>query len=305
MQVFAKVAEAGSFAEAARRLRLAPATVTKHIQALEKRIGARLINRDTRRIQLTEAGALYWRRCQTLLSELAQVENEAAGLGQPPRGRLRLTAGDGFGTSELQPAVLEFMQLYPDITVDLELTTRYIDLIKEEFDVAVRTSGTPLDGALVARRIAVSRLVACAAPAYLARHGRPRDPADLASHACLVYSGTKWGNEWPFRRGEETRKVSVPARLQTNSNLTLCHAVKSGAGIAIQPSFNVWRELRSGEVELVLDEWRVGELDVHVVFPHREYMPAKVRVFIDFLAERFRGGAHRDVWLDRARQLAA
>lgn len=305
MQVFARVAEAGSFAEAARRLRIAPATVTKHVQALEKRIGTRLINRDTRRVQLTEAGVLYWRRCRTLLSELAQVEDEAAGLGQLPRGRLRLTAGDGFGTSELQPAVLEFMQLYPDITVDLELSTRYIDLIQEEFDVAVRTSGAPLDGPLVARRLASSRLVVCAAPSYLARFGRPRQPSELAAHACLVYSGTRWGNEWPFARGEAVEKVRVCARLQTNSNLTLCHAVKSGAGITIQPSFNVWRELRTGELETVLDEWRVGELDVHVVFPHREYMPAKVRVFIDFLAERFRGGAHRDVWLDRISRMAA
>jgi DNA-binding transcriptional LysR family regulator len=305
MQVFAKIAEAGSFAEAARRLRIAPATVTKHVQALEKRIGARLINRDTRRVQLTEAGVLYWRRCQALLSELAQVENEAAGLGQLPRGRLRLTAGDGFGTSELQPAVLEFMEVYPDITVDLELTTRYIDLIKEEFDVAVRTSGAPLDGAVVARRIASSRLITCAAPSYLALYGAPRNPSDLESHACLVYTGTRWGNDWPFTRGDETRKVRVPARLQTNSNLALCHAAKRGAGITIQPSFNVWKELRSGELELVLDEWHVGELDVHVVFPHRQYMPAKVRVFVDFLAQRFRGGAHRDVWLDRVSRMAA
>jgi DNA-binding transcriptional LysR family regulator len=305
MEIFAKVAEARSFADAARQLRMSPSMVTKHVQALEGRVGARLINRNSRQNHLTEAGALYWQHCRTLLSHLKQIEDEAGALGQLPRGRLRLTAASDFGAMELEPAVLEFMTRYPDINVDLELTSRFVDLIKEEFDLAIRIAEQPLDGnTLVARRIATSRLVLCAAPDYLRRHGRPAEPAELAEHLGLVYAGTTWGNEWPFVRAGEARTVRVTARLQTNNNRLLCEAACKGMGIVIQPTFNVWDRLRSGELELLLDQWHVGQLGIHVVFPHRQFLPAKVRVFIDFLAERFRGGTSQDLWLDRVNEAA-
>lgn len=301
MEIFAKVAEAGSFAEAARRLRISPAMVTKHIQALESRVGARLISRNSRQNHLTEAGALYWQHCRTLLSELRHIEDEAGALGQLPRGRLRLTAAYDFGVAELEPAMLDFMMKYPDINIDLELTTRFVDLIKEEFDLAVRIVSRPLDDStLVARRFATSRLVLCAAPDYLRRHGTPTDPVDLARHPCLVYTGSVWRNEWPFARRGDTRTVRVSARLQTNNNQTLCTAATQGAGIVMQPTFNVWKQLRTGELELVLQDWQIGDLGAYIVFPHRQFLPAKVRTFVDFLAERFRGRANQDVWLDRA-----
>jgi DNA-binding transcriptional LysR family regulator len=305
MEIFAKVAETRSFAEAARQLRMSPSMVTKHVQALESRVGARLINRNSRQSHLTEAGNLYWQHCRTLLSQLRQIEDEAGALGRLPRGRLRLTAAPDFGAMELEPAVLEFMTRYPDISIDLELTSRFVDLMKEEFDLAIRITEGPLDGnALVARRIANSRLVVCAAPDYLRRHGRPAEPAELAEHLGLIYAGTTWGNEWPFQRAGEARTARIPARLQTNNNQLLCEAACKGMGIAIQPTFNVCDRIRSGELELLLEDWHVGELAIHVVFPHRQFLPAKVRVFIDFLAERFRAGAHQDIWLNRANQAA-
>jgi DNA-binding transcriptional LysR family regulator len=301
LRSFIKVAEAGSFAEAARRLCVSPATVTKSVQALEKRLGARLINRNTRRIHLTEAGVLYWKHCQTMLSDLERVEAEAAALGQLPRGRLRLTAAPDCRGLEVEAAVLSFLEKYPEISIDLDLTARFVDLVKEEFDLAIRAVGSQvLDASLVTRRLTTARLVVCASPDYLQRHGRPEQPGDLKRHSCLVYAGTPWRNEWPFVRGDELRKVSVHARLQTNDNQLLCQAAKGGAGIVVQPSFNVWRDLRSGELELVLNDWHVGKLEICVVFPHRQYVPAKVRLFIDFLVERFRSGADRDIWLDRA-----
>jgi DNA-binding transcriptional LysR family regulator len=305
MEIFAKVAEARSFAEAARQLRMSPSMVTKHVQALESRVGARLINRNSRQSHLTEAGVLYWQHCRTLISQLRQVEDEAGALGRLPRGRLRLTAATDFGAVELEPAVLEFMNRYPDINIDLELTSRFVDLMKEEFDVAIRMTERPLDGnTLVARRIASSRLVLCASPDYLRRHGRPAEPDELAEHLGLVYAGTSWGNQWPFVRAGEARTVRIPARLQTNNNQLLCEAASKGMGIVIQPTFNVWDRLRSGELELLLDEWHVGQLGIHVVFPHRQFLPAKVRVFIDFLVKRFRTGTHQDLWLDRANEAA-
>lgn len=299
---FVRVAESGSFAKAARRLGISPSLVTKHVQALERRIGTRLINRNTRRTHLTEAGVLYCKHCQAMLGELEEIEAEAAGLGRLPRGRLRLTAAYDFGSGELEPAILEFMRKYPDIAIEFEMTSRFVDVIQEEFDLAVRISGQPLDGTLVGRRLATSRLVVCAAPAYLDRHGRPKDPDDLQRHAALVYTGVAWRAEWPFARGGELRKVRVLARLQSNNNQMLCRAAICGVGVTIQPTFNIWRELRSGELETVLDDWHIGELGVYVVFPHRQLLPAKVRVFIDFLAERLRGGGDRDVWIDRAMQ---
>jgi DNA-binding transcriptional LysR family regulator len=305
MEIFAKVAEARSFAEAARQLRLSPSMVTKHVQALECRVGARLINRNSRQSHLTEAGTLYWQHCRTLLSQLRQIEDEAGALGRLPRGRLRLTAPPDFGAMELEPAVLDFMTRYPEISIDLDLTSRFIDLMKEEFDLAIRITEGPLGGnALVARRIASSRLVLCASPDYLRRHGRPAEPAELAEHLGLIYAGTTWGNEWPFLRAGEAHTARIPARLQTNNNQLLCEAACKGMGIAIQPTFNVCDRIRSGELELLLEDWHVGELAIHVVFPHRQFLPAKVRVFIDFLAERFRAGAHQDIWLDRANPAA-
>lgn len=301
MRSFAAVVRAGSFAAAARHLGLSPAVVTKHIQSLERRIGVRLLTRTTRHVGLTEAGALYWEHCRNVLEEMDHAEAEAGALGRLPRGRLRLTAPYDFGAAEVEPAVLDFIKEYPEIAVDLLLSSHFVDLVKDEFDMAVRIAGQqPLDASLIARRLATSRLVVCAAPDYLRRR-RPQVPADLARHNCLIYTGAAWREEWPFSYNGRTEKVSLSGSLQTNDNLLLCRAAVAGVGLTIQPTFNVWQELRSGRLEIVLDEWLIDELGVHVVFPHRRYLPSKVRVFVDFLVARFRNQHDRDVWLDRAR----
>lgn len=301
MRSFEKIAESGSFAEAARVLNLSPSTVTKHVSHLERRIGARLFNRNTRRVVLTEAGAAYWRHCRDLLAEIEQAEAEVGGMGQHPRGQLRIAAPYDFGVSQIGPAILDFTRQYPNITVDLSLGSQIVDLVREEFDMAVRIVGTRgLDASLIARRLATSRLVVCAAPDYL-RRLRPQAPADLARHNCLLFTGAAWRKQWPFTRNGTTEKVPLSGNIQSNDNLLLCRAAVAGAGLTIQPSFNVWRELRAGQLETVLDEWQVEELGVHVIFPHRKYLPSKSRAFIDFLADRFRNSPYQDVWLEKVR----
>lgn len=300
MRSFAAVAEAGGFAAAARKLDLSPAVVTKRVQRLEQHIGARLFNRDTRNVGLTEAGALYLERCHDVLEAIEQAEAEASELGRLPRGRLRVTAPYDFGRAEIEPAMLDFITQHAEITIDLLLTSEFVDLVKDDYDMAVRIAGRPLDTTLIARRLATSRLVVCGSPEYM-QGRRPRVPADLKHHNCLVYTGAVWRDEWPFTRDSRTEKVALTGSLSTNDNLLLCRAAEAGVGLTIQPSFNVWRELCSGRLEVVLEDWHVDELGIHVVFPHRRFLPSKVRVFIDFLTARFRNSPDSDIWLDRAR----
>jgi DNA-binding transcriptional LysR family regulator len=301
MQSFAKVAEVGSFAGAARILNLSPSTVTKHLHYLERRLGARLFNRNTRHVALTDAGAVYWRHCRDVLAEIQLAEAEVGGMGLKPRGRLRIGAPYDFGVSQLEPALLDFAREYPDIMVDHSLGSQFVDLVREEFDMAVRIAGKKgLDVSLIARRLATSRLIVCGAPDYL-RRLRPQVPADLAKHNCLLYTGAAWRDEWPFTRNGSIEKVPLSGNLQSNDNLLLCRAAAAGVGLTIQPSFNVWQYLRSGQLEPVLDDWEIDELGVHVVFPHRQYLPIKVRMFVDFLTTRFRNSADQDIWIEQVR----
>ncbi|MGH6896605.1 MAG: substrate binding domain-containing protein [Geminicoccaceae bacterium] len=235
-----------------------------------------------------------------MLDQLDHLEAEVGALGRLPRGRLRVSAPYDFGTGEIESTVLDFIKEYPEITVDLLLTNHFVDLVKEGLGVAVQIAGRPRDASLIARRLAMSRLVVCGAPVYL-RQRRPQVPADLAEHNCLVYTGAAWREEWSFACNGRTERVLLSGSLQTNDNLLLCRAAVAGIGLTIQPSFNVWRELRSGRLEVVLDQWQVAELGVHMVFPHRQYLPSKIRAFVDFLAAHFRNSPDRDIWLDRAR----
>lgn len=300
IRTFVAVVQTGSFSAAARRLGRSPAIVTKHVQKLERHMGARLLNRTTRQVNLTEAGTIYWRYCRQVLEDLERAETEVGSISGRPRGRLRITAPYDFGIAEIEPLTLGFMQRYPEVTVDLLLVNHFVDLIEEGFDLAVRIARQLGDPALTARRFASSRLVVCAAPAYL-RKRTPRTPDDLERHDCLLYTGAAWREEWPFTRAGETHKVRLAQRLLSNDNAFLTRAAVEGVGVTIQPSFNVWRELRAGTLRTVLDDWDIEHLRLNVVFPHGRYLPAKVRSFVDFLVETFDGASDRDPWLERCR----
>lgn len=260
MRVFVHVVAAESLAAAARRLKLSPASVTKHIQALERRFGTRLINRTTRRFSLTEAGAAYYERCVTSLAEIDAAEAAARSLGGQPRCKLRITAPMYFAPAELRPIVQGFIDRHPEITVEVLVTNRRIDLVEDGLDLAVRIAADPLDPSLIARRIATSRLLACAAPAYLKRAGTPSHPRDLRQHRCLTTTLFKLDEGWVFSRHGRREALSVPVTLQSNNNELLCEAAADGFGVTVQPTINVWRHLASGRLARILADWTIGEV---------------------------------------------
>ncbi|MGF1528190.1 MAG: LysR substrate-binding domain-containing protein [Candidatus Competibacterales bacterium] len=286
MQVFVQVAERGSFAAAAERLEMSRAMVTKHIMALEQGLGVRLLNRTTRRLNLTEAGQIYLERSLQILADLDETERVVGNLTAVPQGMLRVNAPMSFGVRHVAPAVTSFLERYPDVRVDVALNDRVVDLVEEGFDVAIRI-GRLMDSALVTRRLASARLVLCAAPSYLTQRGTPRTPGDLVHHECLNYSYFSGGDEWPFAGPTGPLAVRVSGRLRVNNADALLTAALAGAGITLQPDFVVNDAIARGELRPLLADHRPPSLGVFAVYPHRRHLSAKVRCFTDHLIEAF------------------
>lgn len=285
MRVFCAVVEAESFTGAAERLEMARSMVTKHVGALEEHLGVRLLNRTTRRISRTEAGHAYYERCRDLLSELDELDASVHELVERPRGLLKVNAPVSFGIRHLGPAVASFMALHPELRVDLHVNDRVVDLVEEGFDMAIRI-GRLTDSSLVARPLATTRLLLCASPAYLRRHGRPRSPADLAAHRCLSYSYASTRDDWRMAGPEgSTVSVRVGWALRANNGDVLREAALQDQGIIRQPHFLVGAELKARRLVEVLPEWDCGTLTVNAVYPHRRHLSAKVRGFVEHLAE--------------------
>lgn len=299
MRIFAKVVETESFAETSRRLNLSPGVVTKHIQNLEHRVGVRLLNRNTRGLGLTEAGAIYYERCVGVLAEIDEAEEAAGSLGRAPRGRLRLSAPADFGPTELWPMIRSFMEKYSEISVELLLTDRVVNLIEEEIDLCIRINERALNPYLVARRLAVSKLLVCASPDYLRRLGTPQTPKDLQAHRCLVYGQSHRHEGWEFKRDGRAERIRLEAPLQANQIRLLKEAALDGEGLVMQPSFNVWRDISEGRLVTVLDDWSAGELVVSIVHTGRRFLPTKTRLLIDHIVGGFPNPPDRDVWLAR------
>lgn len=286
MRVFTAVVDAGSFAGAADRLDLSRGMATRYIAQLEAHLGVRLLNRTTRRLSLTEAGTDYYGRATQVLALVEEAHNSVANEASVPRGVLRVSSSVAFGARHLARAITDYLQKFPQVEVDLTLNDRVVDLVDEGFDLAVRI--TPrIDPGLVARRLTRVRILACASPSYLAQHGTPRLPEHLAGHNCLTYAYASGGNEWTFRRGQRESRVAVKGNLHGNNGDILVNAAVEGLGVIHQPSFLVWEALRSGQLVQLLNDWSSDELSVFAVYPHRKFLPPKVRSFIDFLAEWF------------------
>jgi DNA-binding transcriptional LysR family regulator len=296
MATFVKVVESGGFSAAARTLSMSPSMVTAHVQAIEERLGVRLLNRSTRRVSLTEVGHAYYERCLQILADADDADQVAQALQSSPRGTLRLNTAIAIPPF-LAPAIAEFVALYPDISISMTMTDRMIDLVEEGFDLAVRNMSVP-DSALIARRVATYRMVVAGAPAYLAARGTPREPADLAHHNCLIYSHSAWGNEWRFAGPDGELAIPVAGNLHANSDNALRLAAVHGQGLAMAPSFLLVDEIRSGRLVPVLTEFLAAEHAINAIYPHRRHLSAKVRSFIDLLAKRF----HDDpAWADPCR----
>ncbi|MBF0155316.1 MAG: LysR family transcriptional regulator [Magnetococcales bacterium] len=287
MESFVRVVESGSFAAAARKSGLSRSAVSKYIETLESHLGVRLINRTTRQLHLTTEGELYYPYCRRILEDVDEAEQSVSHLHATPRGLLRVSAPVSFGTRYLAPATADFLLKYPGIELDLVLNDRFVDLIEEGFDLAVRI-GTLEDSTLMARRLTTTRLIPCASPTYLAKHGKPTTPADLTRHVCLLYSYTASPNVWRFRHQGEEHSVRITGPLRANNGEALCAAARAGLGVALLPGFLVDEELRLGVLEPLLTDYSLPTIGIHAVCPSNRHLSTKVREFIDFLASRFR-----------------
>ena len=287
MKILLQVVDSGSFARAAETLDLSNAAVTRQVSALEAHIGARLLNRTTRRLSLTEAGAEYCIRARAILEQIAEAESNAAAGTARPTGTLKVSAPLSFGVLRLADVLPLFRTRYPQLKLDIDLSDRIVDLANEGFDVALRIA-TALESRLIARRIAPIPMVLCAAPEYLRRHGRPKEPAELASHEVLSYRYLWSGDEWTFM-DESGHNITVRVRPEvhaTNGDLLRRLAV-AGGGVILQPAFIVEEDLRHGRLIRLLENLQAPAFNLYAVYLSHQHLPARVRAFIDFLLEHF------------------
>jgi DNA-binding transcriptional LysR family regulator len=287
MQAFAAVADAGSFVRAAESLQVSKTAVSRLIGDLEARLGVRLLHRTTRRLSLTAEGEVFHARCKALTADVEEAEAEVTARAGEAVGQLRLNVPVSFGLMHLAPLWPAFLQQHPKVTLDVTLADRIIDLVDEGYDLAVRIAQLPASS-LVSRKIASTRLVLCASPDYLRRHGEPSHPADIARHAVFTYTLLATGDTWNFEGPDGPVEVRVTPRLRSNNGDTCCAAALQHQGIVLQPSFMVSQHLRAGALVEVLPQYRSLELGVYALYASRRHVTPKVRVVIDFLVDAFR-----------------
>lgn len=287
MQAFAAVVDAGSFVRAAEALQVSKTAVSRLIAELEARLGVRLLHRTTRKLSLTEEGEVFHARCKELLAGVEEAEAEVTARADEAIGLLRLNVPVSFGLTHLAPLWPAFLQQHASVTLDVTLSDRIVDLVDEGYDLAVRIAQLPVSS-LVSRRLTSTRLVLCATPEYLRRHGAPSHPADIARHAVFSYTLLAMGEHWVFEGPQGPVNVEVTPRMRSNSGDTCCAAALQHLGIVLQPSFMVGNYLRSGALVEILPDYRSLELGVYAVYASRKHVTTKVRVLIDFLVESFR-----------------
>ena len=287
MAVFAAVAQAGSLSAAARALGLTPSAVSRIIARIEQRLGTRLLLRTTRAIALTTEGEAYLRAARRILADMAEVE-EAIADQSVPKGRLRVSAALGHGRLAIVPLVAAFSARYPNIVVDLSLGDEVVDILAGQADVAVRFGHLP-DSPLTARRIGETGQVVVASPDYLERQGTPNEPTDLLRHNCLRFNFRRAEPDWPFSRGDDAFSLKISGNIECSSGEALAQLARAGAGIARIGQFTVAEDLRRGHLVPLLEAWNPGDKEpIHAVFVGGTAMPARVRVFVDFLLEHHR-----------------
>lgn len=286
MVVFARVVEARSFSEAARRMGLTKSSVSKAVTQLERSLGVRLLHRTTRAMSVTEAGAAFYEHCARIIEEHDQAQLAVGRFHTVPRGLLRVSTSVAFGTLHIAPALPEFLARYPEVRIDMVIGDRFVDLAEERFDVAIRIA-KELPPNVVARRLAPVNRKIVATPAYFARRGVPRTPADLERHNCLTYTHFHPHDTWRLRGPDGDIAIPISGNLRLNDDEALSAAVLGGLGVALLPTFLIGRELQEGKLRAVLSEYVPSERHIHAVYLPTRHLPAKVRAFIDFLVERF------------------
>ena len=285
MHLFVRVAELGSFSAVAVQLGLARSVVTRQIAALEAHLGVKLMVRSTRRLALTSAGSSYLEKCRVILNLVDTAETDVAAERLAPRGNVRISLPQSFGLSHLGPLLLEFSQRYSEVSLEMDFSDRSVNLIGEAFDLTIRITSNLKPGD-IARKISSRRLRVVAAPDYLARHGRPRHPSELINHQCLGYTLGAGATSWQFLVDGVATSFPIRCRITSNNGEVLTEAAARGLGITCHPDFIVDRYLADGRIEEILADFPAPELGVYAVLPTNRHVPHRIRVLIDFLAEK-------------------
>jgi DNA-binding transcriptional LysR family regulator len=288
IRVFVQVVEQGGFARAAVALNLSNAVVSRHIADLESHLGARLLNRTTRRLSLTETGQAYLEKARQVLEMLDEADAIASADSTLARGTLRIVAPTSFGELQLSRILPEYVRSQPNLKVEVALSDRSVDIVHHGYDVGIFTDFQKFDSSMVVRQLALSEVFVCASPEYVRRHGAPRKPEDLAHHDCLNYSFEELRHTWLFPWSGKTRhKVPVNGRVMSNNGELLRGCALAGAGVLLRPSFVLEGDLESGRLVRLLPEYQLGHLYVVMAYPSRRQVPAKLRSFVDFMIARF------------------
>lgn len=299
IELFVQVAETGSLSRAAEALDLSNAAASRHLSALEQRLGARLVERNTRRLYLTDTGQEFFSRAKAILSELKDAESAVNATALNPTGTLRITASLSFSLHHVAPLLREYTQRYPNVTVHVEAANRYLDIIDNNIDVAIRTREIEPDSNITIRRLGETRRILAASPRYFAQHGFPKTLEDLQRHKLLIYTYANNPNELRFTRDGETTTVTVKGLLESNDGQILRTAALDGMGILVQPSYIVYNDIVAGRLVPVLDDWDLPRLTINLAYPSRKHLSAKVRTFIDFVAEHFEKQDYERKWTGR------
>lgn len=286
MHVFCMVVDKGSFIGAAQPLEMSKAAISRYVSGLEERLGARLLQRTTRRLSLTEQGRQFYHQARDVLAMMDAAEDAVSSATPEPTGLLRVNAPVSFGILHLGPIWADFMRAHPKVELDISLNDRLVDLVEEGFDAVIRIARME-NSSLVGRRLASTRMYLCASPAYLQRHPPITSLADLAEHGAVSYTNFSAGNDWTFDGPAGSQSVRMSSIVRCNNGDT-CHSITlAGGGISLQPSFMVAEDLRAGLLQEILPDYRSIELGIYVVYPSRKHLPAKVRALVNFLVERF------------------
>jgi len=287
MAVFVTIVESGSFVAAADILHMSKAAISRHMSALEARLAVRLLHRTTRRLSLTEEGQIFYQHAKNILSAMDEAESILSHHALAVSGRIRINVPLSFGILHLAPLWADFLRQYPQVSLDISLTDRLVDLVDEGYDLAVRISTLP-SSSLICRRLASTRMMLCAAPTYLEQHGTPTTPQDLAQHTMMAYS--LWNNQEELRcQGPEGAvRVRIQARILSNNGETCRMICLQGGGIALQPSFIMAEDVRAGRLVELLPQYQFDSLGIYVVYPSRRQLPLKVRAIIDYLSQTMR-----------------
>lgn len=288
MEVFVQVVDAGGFTRAAENLQMPKATVSTLVQSLEQTLAVKLLHRTTRQVHVTTDGAAYYERCLRILSDVKEAEESLSNNRLSPSGRLRIDVSTGLANNLLIPKLPEFFARYPDIRLDMGCGDRPVDLIEEGVDLAIRGGALP-DSGLIARRLGMLEFLTCASPAYIAKRGRPNHPNDLVHHRCVNYFSSVTGkvHDWDFSRDGETLNISTPACLAVNDSTVYTSAGVTGLGIVQMVTMVAEPLIASGQMELILPEWTTAPLPVNAVYPQNRHLSAKVRVFVEWVADLF------------------